>query len=112
MLTDKSRRIRIGCCCSILTIPILGLTNRVISVLEEVIENDHEVPNLLFSSILLALTDPENVSAKVCQNIMKGFLLCPQNYFISLLNSVSSHQNDLVHSIVAEYLNSGTWEVG
>ena len=41
---------------------------------------------------------------------MNGYLIEPRPYLITLLANLSGMGSDLVHSVVSEYLNSGTLE--
>ena len=85
------------------------MEERAESVLLEVLDNDEQFPNILLASILMSLAHPKLVNFKIFETLLAGYLLEPRRYLIDLISALSEHSN-LVHSVVSEYLNSGTWE--
>ena len=69
-----------------------------------------KVPNTFFASILLTMLGVDKTDAKICKNLMEGYLLAPRPYLLQLMANLSKNcESDLVHSVIAEYLNSGKY---
>jgi len=108
LIDDKAIRIRI----------LAGILMKMCSINDEKVSEMYisllhspelEFPDRVLVSIVSVIFDLP-IDNLVCESLLRKYFIEPVDYLLELMKCISDRGTDLMHSVAAEYLNSGTCE--